>query len=297
VNIIIVGPGAIGSLWACKLSLAGHNVSLWARQTEPNLTLQIGNHNEPLSFTNHDDDAVKQADLVIVTVKAWQVAPAIAPLLPLLCPDTVLLFIHNGMGALDGIADKLHYYPVVVGTTTHGALKTGGNRVHHTGIGTTQIGAFNATGSQCHFLVEVLQHALPTVSWHDNIQEALWLKLFINCAINPLTALYQCENGQLGEPLFRAKWQALLDEMMWVIEAEQLNYSRDDLHEIILGVINATSANRSSMHQDIANQRQTEIDYITGYLLNVGKRHQIELPLHQQLFDQIKEIEQKGLTQ
>lgn len=294
-NIVVLGPGAIGCLWACKLTQAGHNVSLWGRDFQPELSLQF-NKSEYYSFTNHNTLALQHADLVLVTVKAWQIESALKPLLPQLSKDTILLFIQNGMGTLDSLTETLLPYPVILGTTTHGALKTG-QHVQHTGLGTTQIGAFNASGGQCQFLAEVLQHALPTVIWNDNIAHALWLKLFINCAINPLTALYQCTNGELANDYFSFKWHQIVDEIMLIADAEQLPYSADNLKETILNVIIATSHNRSSMHQDIANRRQTEIDYITGYLIKVGNQHHIELPFNQELFYKVKQIEREGLTQ
>lgn len=53
-----------------------------------------------------------------------------------------------------------------------------------------------------HFLVNVLEHALPTVNWNPEIKTALWTKLAINCAINPLTGLEQVKNGKLADQHF-----------------------------------------------------------------------------------------------
>lgn len=292
-NIVIVGPGAIGSLWAYKLHQAGHKVSLWGTKQNQQWMLAADDSPEIL-FSYNQPQTLIDADLLLITVKAWQVETAITPLLPHVNKDAILLFMHNGMGAVDNIAELISEYPVVIATTTHGALKVDAHHVKHTGIGQTQLGAFNEKGSQCTFLVDVLNHALPTVSWNPNIQLALWNKLAINCAINPLTAIHQCLNGALAEEKFRPTLDAVIDELVSVMQAEKIPVDRNQLTTTIDNVIRATAANKSSMHQDIFYRRQTEIDFITGYLVRKAQQHGIEVPANSELYKQIQILEKYG---
>ncbi|PNH89901.1 2-dehydropantoate 2-reductase [Vibrio diazotrophicus] len=292
-NIVIVGPGAIGSLWAYKLHQAGHKVSLWGTKQNQQWMLAADDSPEIL-FSYNQPQTLIDADLLLITVKAWQVETAITPLLPHVNKDAILLFMHNGMGAADKIAELISEYPVVISTTTHGALKVDAHHVKHTGIGQTQLGAFNLKGSQCIFLVDVLNHALPTVSWNPNIQFALWNKLAINCAINPLTAIHQCLNGALAEDRFRPILDAVIDELVSVMQAEKIPVDRNQLTTTIDNVIRATAANKSSMHQDIFYRRQTEIDFITGYLVRKAQQHGIEVPANSELYKQIQFLEKYG---
>ncbi len=289
-NIVIVGPGAIGSLWAYKLTQAGHNVSLWSRKEQNSLSLQL-DALDPVRLPNRDPDQLRHADLVVITTKAWQVAAAIAPLLPLMSEETILLFMHNGMGAVDELPDETDRFPLLLATTTHGALKTDAETVLHTGKGITQLGAVNDKGRQCRFLEDVLQHALPEVAWNDKIEDALWLKLAINCAINPLTALNQCRNGELNQPGYQEQLNRIIDEIVLVANAEGHPQEPDKLSALIHQVISATAANYSSMHQDIYYNRKTEIDYITGYLLKRAQTHGLSLPENQTLYQRIKALE------
>ncbi|PNH96152.1 2-dehydropantoate 2-reductase [Vibrio diazotrophicus] len=292
-NIVIVGPGAIGSLWAYKLHQAGHKVSLWGTKQNQQWMLAADDSPEIL-FSYNQPQTLIDADLLLITVKAWQVEAAITQLLPHVNKDAILLFMHNGMGAADNIAELISEYPVVIATTTHGALKVDAHHVKHTGIGQTQLGAFNLKGSQCIFLVDVLNHALPTVSWNPSIQLALWNKLAINCAINPLTAIHQCLNGALEEDRFRPTLDAVIDELVCVMQAEEIPIDRNQLTTTIDNVIRATAANKSSMHQDIFYRRQTEIDFITGYLVRKAQQHGIEVPANSELYKQIQLLEKYG---
>ncbi|MEZ9540417.1 2-dehydropantoate 2-reductase [Vibrio sp. 10N.286.48.C11] len=289
-NIIIVGPGAIGSLWAIKLLQAGHNVSLWSRSTDNSIDLSLDGQ-ASLSFSNNNIERLAASDLVIFTVKAWQVETATTPLLQHLDPDTILMFMHNGMGAVDNIATQINAHPIVLATTTQAAFKPDRNSVSHTGIGQTQLGAFNQTGQQCTFLVDVLDDALPTVSWNPQIKIALWTKLAINCAINPLTGLEQVKNGELAEQKFGDTLSSIVEELTKVIQAEGIDCSIEELEASVKQVIQATAQNNSSMKQDMFYQRKTEIDFITGHLIKTANKHQIEVPVNQKLFDQVKEQE------
>lgn len=75
-------PGAVGSLWALHLHSAGHQVALWSRQAQPTITLQL-DEEAPISFRNQNLDTLIHADLLLITVKAWQVEAALQPLLPI----------------------------------------------------------------------------------------------------------------------------------------------------------------------------------------------------------------------
>lgn len=295
-NILILGPGAVGSLWATKFKLAGHNVSLWGRSSNSEQSLQLDDH-PAINFSNQHIPSVQSADLIVVTVKAWQVESAIEPLLPYINTDTIIMLMHNGMGTAQLIEAKLADNPLIVATTTHGAYKPSKEQVLHTGQGNTQLGGFNAKGAQCDFLAEVMNHALPEVNWNPNINAALWTKLAINCAINPLTAIHQCKNGALAAPEFATELANITRELVEVMNKEGIKIDFDSLQTTVLQVVNATAANYSSMRQDVFHQRRTEIDFITGYLLKAAEKHQISTPENAKLYQRIKQIEQSWTEQ
>ncbi|PFG55513.1 ketopantoate reductase [Vibrio sp. ES.051] len=295
-NILILGPGAIGSLWATKLQRAGHNVSLWGRRSESQQTLQLDD-SPATTFCNQAISAVNHADLILVTVKAWQVEEAIRPLMSHINPDTVIMLMHNGMGTTATVNSLFPENPIVIATTTHGAYKPSREQVRHTGLGHTQIGGFNAKGTQCVFLQDVMDHALPEVSWSPNIHTALWTKLAINCAINPLTAIHQCNNGALAASAFKVSLENITKELVKVMNKEGIAIEFCSLFDMIMQVVKATAENYSSMKQDVFHQRRTEIDFITGYLLQAAKKHHIEVPENMKLYQKIKQIEQSWTQQ
>lgn len=289
-NIVILGAGAIGSLWGYQLTRVGHQVSLWTRQQESHRTLQLNDH-PSMTLPCNREELLIQADLVLITVKAWQIKSALTPVLEHVSHDTILLFMHNGMGAIDELNNVLLSYPVVQATTTHGAYKQTQNRIIYRGTGNTQLGGYNTTGKQCAFLADVLKHALPNAEWIPDMTRDLLKKLAVNCAINPLTAVNQCPNGKLLSPEFTVVKSTIIQEINNVFHALDYPTSEQELTALIDQVILATADNFSSMQQDIVHHRKTEIDYITGYLLNVAARYDISIPENQTLYRKIKTIE------
>lgn len=297
VNITILGPGAVGSLWACYLQKAGHNVSLWTRSSAPSdVSLSLNaQENSSHTFSCNDKESLTYCDLLFITVKAWQVESALLPLLPHLSKETILLFMHNGMGAIDTVKNHIDHHPILQATTTHAALKHNKKSIEHTGLGTTVIGPFNPLGEQCHFMQDVLHHALASVEWNSNIHISQWKKLAINCAINPLTAIEQCKNGELSQAKHHVTVMGICHEVHLVLQQQKIEWPLGELINTVDLVINATAENYSSMNRDLFYQRRSEIDFITGYLLKQAEKHQISAPINQALYNKIKQLEENTL--
>lgn len=294
-NIAIVGIGAIGALWACKLQQSGHQVIAITRdKSQPQLRIQLDE--QPAQTLQANSLAeLKNCDLILITVKSTQVAQALAPLAAFIAPHTPLVFVHNGMGAVEQLASQWHQHPLYLATTTQAAFKPSSNQVNHTGHGATLIGPYHhQTQMLAPAIIEELNTALPSVLWDANIEAALWKKLAVNCVINPMTALYQCKNGELAQAQYQAQLQTLIDECHQVMRADEQTLDLDELTAFIHQVIAATAQNYSSMYQDVHYNRRTEIDFITGFLLKKASDYQIEVPSHQALYQQIKSREQNS---
>ncbi|MFI8417660.1 2-dehydropantoate 2-reductase [Serratia sp. NPDC078593] len=288
-KITILGCGALGQLWLSRLYQQGHDVQGWLRVPQPFCAVnvidaegQAFNQNLPANDPEH----LSQSALLLVTLKAWQVSGAVSALLPKLNPHCAILLLHNGMGTQEELpaTDR----PLLQGTTTHAARRDG-NTIIHVAKGITHIGPTSPAATPLSHLAEVLHQALPDVAWHNDIAAANWQKLAVNCVINPLSALYDCRNGDLRQ--HRTQIETICREVSSVMEREGHHTAVDSVMTYVMQVIESTENNISSMLQDIRAQRHTEIDYITGYLLRRARSHGLVLPENARLFDLIKRKE------
>lgn len=303
-QITILGAGAIGCLWACRLAKQDHHIHFWTRTDKPSFSIvlndcvQTKDHAQtPLApeffdFTSNNIQSIAKSELIIVTVKAFQVEQALNDIFDHIAPHTPIMIMHNGMGTQQHVKRRLVDHPILYATTSQAAFKPNKEHINHTGLGPTWLGAFNQSAQGFTSLAELFHQALAPCGWHHDINEPLWQKLAINCAINPLSAIHRCQNGELATPQFHAVLTQVCHEVAAVMQAEGYAVTAKKLKQTVDTVIKATAANYSSMYQDIFQQRKTEIDYITGYLITRAKVHGIAVPMNTQLWQDVKLLEQ-----
>ncbi|HSL29785.1 MAG TPA: 2-dehydropantoate 2-reductase, partial [Anaerolineales bacterium] len=173
------------------------------------------------------------------------------------------------------LAQSLGGERVALGVTTTGATLLGPGLVRAGGEGVISLernpvlGPIEAALRTANFQVEVVENAPSLV----------WGKLVINAAINPLTALLRVPNGKLLEvPSARRLMGALARETARVAKAEEVELPFLDPVSAAEDVARRTSANRSSMLQDILRGAPTEIDAICGAVVEYAERHGIATP-------------------
>ncbi|TPW56903.1 2-dehydropantoate 2-reductase [Morganella morganii] len=290
-KITVLGCGAIGKLWLAALS-GNHEVQGWMRIPQPYLNVNIDSLNgEPFygQFTTNDPEFLAQTELLLVCLKAWQTSEAVNQLLPQIPKSCPVLLLHNGMGVARELSRCPN--PLLTGITSHGAYEENG-LLHHSRRGLTHIGPVNERARHYGHLADILHDALPDVAWHDEIDAASWQKLAVNCVISPLTVIYDCKNGGLMAHLPQIR--VLCDEAAEVMLREGIHTDGDDIYEYILHVIEKTADHSSSMRRDILYGRYTEIDYITGYLLQRARYHGILLPEHIHVYSLVKQKEEQN---
>lgn len=291
-HIVIIGHGAIGLLWAHHFHQRSHQITLLThRELLPNKKQYLKNidgDSNHIEFT-FSKTMPQDVDLILVTTKAYQVKDALSPWLNEIKAPIILL--HNGMGSVDHLTlNETH--KVILATTTHGALLKD-NTIIHTGLGQTVIGNYqHNTPQQLIDCQALLDGVLPPVKTHLSIQQPILLKLAINCVINPLTALNQCQNGKLQAIEFQSQIDLIIKELQQVIPLLEPTwiYTAETLKETIMRVVIATADNYSSMAQDVKFKRETEIDFINGYIVREGQKLGFEMIENKKLWNSINAL-------
>lgn len=289
----IIGTGAIGCLWAANLLRIGQQVQLISRKATniQQLTYQDVTGKNFVFDCPNSTQLLSSNSPILVCVKAQQIISALLQHKHHIKPNQVIVLMHNGMGCAEQAAKLLPDNPIICATTANASLLVGPLNIKQTGLGITYLGAFNQQARLASHLCNELNNALDNCYWSENIEQKLWLKLLINIAINPLTAIFSINNGKLKQPRYQQQIKQIINEAMPVLEALQISIDKSTLLTTINTVITASATNYSSMNRDIHFMRATENDYISGYLLQKASQHNIETPLIKSLYEQIKVLE------
>ena len=276
------------------------------------------------------EESNKNVQSILLTTKAFQAVDALKSILPRIDANvqTNLILMTNGcLGVSNVLQQTFHEYKIknvniVHASCTHGAGPIDNyhhdydNHINfnvvHTGIGKTYLEPssisdylsriWNSCGLQCSVLS-------PSEMYIMN-----WKKLAANCVINPLTALRKCSNGELIGDLFKEEVHEnvlhyndsniacrILKEVSTVALEQAQNHpniSKDELESLkfdellkfVRGVISDTALNKSSMLLDIVNNRETEINYLNGYIANIGIDSNIDVEANQYIISEIHKI-------
>ena len=298
-RIAIIGPGAIGSLFAAVLARAQHDVFLLDRNpTRAAQRNAAGIRVQELagawevtarSSTCAADFGI--ADIVLICTKAYDTASAVALLPPLMGHDTIVLSLQNGVGNADLISAVAPRHCVCASTAMGARIDTAGT-LCWTGQGITQLAPFEGTArSDAEAVGRILTAAHCGVEILSSAPGMLWAKLIINAAINPVTAIHGITNGALLlHPEARKQAFAAAQEAGHVADAMGITRASKDVIGCVTEVCKGTATNRSSMLQDIERGTPTEIDAITGAVIREAERHHVAVPVNRILYRAVQEL-------
>ncbi len=300
-KIVIVGPGAMGCLFGAFLSKSKEEIWLLdkfkeraAKINENGISLEgvSGSWQAKIKTTANPQD-IGTSDLILICVKSFNTKQAIEQIMPLLGKNTKILTLQNGIGNIEVIAELTAEDRVIGGVTNEGATLIDIGKVHHAGRGQTIIGMIDGkTPVEMRGIREIFNKVGFDTKMSRDIKSLIWSKLIINVGINALTAITRLPNGKLTE--FEGTKRILRDavtEAARIAKRKRIKLIYDDPLAKVEAVCEGTSANLSSMLQDVLKKKRTEINFINGVIVRLGQELGIDVPTNKFLVDLVKTIE------
>ena len=307
-KIGIIGPGALGCLFAARLFLIAndqnqillidHNPDRAAMLNDQGIFYETADNRLQLAIPISSKPAEAGLhDVLFFCVKSHDLEQSLTFAAPLISADTILIFLQNGINHLQ--FEKRGNTPgiPVFATSSEGATTIDPGHIKHAGKGETYLG-FLSQQQQKHTkhlqqLVAILREGDINSKVSSDVLSRIWAKLFVNVGINALTAIYNCTNGELLTlPAARDTMKGLVKEAEQVALASGITIRTDPVKSAIT-VCKNTAKNISSLLQDVRKHRSTEIDAINGAISRLGRKNNIATPLNDDIITQIKNIEKK----
>lgn len=301
-KIAIVGPGAMGCLFAAMLTRSKAKHDLWLLDKDPERAKKINatgisveglsNFTQKIKVTAEAKE-VDRCDLVIIFTKSYDTDKALRAIKPLLSDNTNVLSLQNGLGNLQLVCEAVGEDKAVGGIIVCGATLEGIGKVKLTGKAEAIIGRINGKIFADLRRISTLfnEAGIPTKISKD-INGVIWSKLIINAGINALASVCRMRNGVLlqHEGTRELMKQAAV-EATKVAKRKRIKLIYDDPLQKVESVCTDTSDNICSMLQDVLQKQRTEIDFINGAVVRQGKSCGIKTPVNEMLTQLVESIE------
>ncbi len=292
-KIIVLGAGAIGSIYGALLSkkndvtLIGNKAHMDAVNSKG---LSISGDINETFYLKADTEirGIPENTLIILTTKAHDSAKAIEETKKHLKKDTVVLVLQNGLGNEEVVkraaGDKAK---ILRGVTAMAAEFFQPGK-----IGFWSGETIIEQNEDAEEIGEIFNQCMLETRLFNDINMEVWNKLVVNCVINPLSTLFQVRNCELVSGSLKTVRHGIVRECVKVGKAEGITFPKDLEKKVDEKISSYT--NFSSMYQDVMKGKKTEIDFLNGKVVELGRKHHIPTPVNETLVCLIKFMEDKN---
>ncbi|MDP1568755.1 MAG: 2-dehydropantoate 2-reductase [Vicinamibacterales bacterium] len=289
-KIVMFGSGGVGGYFGGRLAQHGHDVTFVARGAHL-AALQAGGlrlvsplgdaHVAPVLATA-DVSTIGPVDVVVLTVKMYDLEEAAAQLAPLLGPDTVVVTLQNGVEATAIVARHVGAAHVAGGVAYVAAVIDAPGVIRHTALNRLIFGELDGRPSP---RLEAFRAALvasgveAAVSPHIKVD--LWSKFARLSVFSSMTTVTRSPIGVLrSDPDLLALLEEAVAESLAVGRAHGVPLSETVMEEIKAMVRDLPPNAKASMLEDLERGRRLELPWLSGAVVRLGREVGVPTPIH-----------------
>jgi 2-dehydropantoate 2-reductase len=298
-KVLVVGLGAVGTVFSCFLKEHGHRVA--GLELEPvaeiigrqgvRVTGIWGDHAAKLDelATSAEQIPDRDFDLVIVTVKSFDTEQVSAQIAELLGPNTYVFLAQNGYGNYEAAARSVPEEKIILGRVIFGAETLGPGSSAVT-VSADDLVLGSPKNLIDHRVLEgfamMIDDSGISAQASERVMEYVWGKIIYNLALNSLGAILEVNYGKLAEiEHSRILMNSIIRETFAVLQAMGQRTLWPDaeafIHDFYNRLVPTTAAHHASMLQDIRRGRKTEIDALNGAIVELGRKYGIATPVNE----------------
>lgn len=289
-KIAIFGSGGVGGYFGGRLAAAGEDVTFIARgphlaaMQQDGLHIESPNGDAHVSAVKATDqiDSIGPVDVVLFTVKLYDVDAAAATLAPLIGPDTVVVTLQNGVDAVDMVARHVGAEHVAGGTAYIVVVVDKPGHIRHT---TSQQIVFGERhGSRSPRLV-AFEQACARAGFQGKASESidtdLWIKFVRLSTWSGMTSVTRSPMGVVrADPELHAMMMGAIAETMAVGQACGISFPPTLVDDTKALIQSLPPGSKSSMLEDLERGRRLELPWLSGAVVRMGRQAGVATPIH-----------------
>jgi len=303
-KILIVGTGAIGSLYGGKLAQAGADVSVVCRSDYEvvkkhgiEVKSHWGNfHFMPKKVLRDVRDYDEKADFILVATKVLPEISVPDLIAPALASQTSIILLQNGIHIEKPIAEKFPNQHLISVIAFVCVSKISAGIVNHQDLGRLLVGDFpRGVSAKTAQLIALWKKSGVPCESSENILLERWKKLVWNAAFNPMSVILGgLDTKQILQDLQNRKIvENVMNEVCILAEADGCKLPLDIVKKNI-EMTEKMTPYKTSMLLDFEAKRKMEIEAILGNALQFAENKKIAVPFLANLFKQLSELQSRN---
>ena len=295
-RIVIMGAGGLGGYFGARLAAAGNDVAFIARGAhltairEHGLRVEsaLGNLHLRDVVATDDPGTLSPADVVMIAVKLWDTEAAAEAVRPLVRPGTAVVSFQNGVSKDDVLTSILGREAVIGGVGQIGVVIASPGVIRHTGTMAKLIfGELDNTRTpRVEALLDACTAAGIDAEIAEDINLAIWQKFAFLVPMSACTASMRSTIGAIrANPQARAFLVDITREVVAVGRALGVNLADDFVEQHVAFVETLPPQMTASMQGDLARGNRLELPWLSGAVVELGKRTGVPTPLNRAVAD------------
>ena len=303
-KIYVLGAGAVGCYFGGMLARANQDVTFIARLERAKALNEYGLEMDCKAFhetvkvkASSDLALLRDADLVLLCVKSLDTEQTLSEIKSILPNTAVLLSLQNGVANVE-IASKTISNRIYAAVVYVAAGMIGQRTMKHHGRGELLIGGLGNNTADDQENLERIRHLFEAANVPclitSQIKRDMWLKFLVNCSFNAISGIGQIPYGEMVKsPEIVQLIEEITKEFLAVAALEDVKISMSEALTANDSIATTMVTQVSSTAQDLSRGKKTEIDFLNGYIVELGRRHGIATPYNESVHALVKMLESR----
>jgi 2-dehydropantoate 2-reductase len=301
-RFVIVGSGAVGGYYGAKLARAGNDVTFIARGAHLAAIRERGLQiRSPMlgDFTvqaaaEEDTSKVGVVDVVVLAVKAYDNAQAVAAIPVMLGPHSSVLTLQNGVDSVSELARVVGESHVIGGTTYIATALAEPGAIEQTGIHRRIVfgevfGELPRMTERIRVLRDLLAAADIQAEAVEDGRIPIWEKFIFLVSLAGFTGASRLPIGPIWEDEHsRAQLLEGCREVERLARAEGVPVAQDMIERITAYVGGIPGSMRSSLLIDLSQGKRIEVEALHGAVVRRAARVGLDVPIMSTLYAVLK---------
>src|SRR5699024_4723999 len=287
-KIAIAGSGALGSSFGYMLKKGGHEVTLidfWEEHIrtvqDEGLTVDFNGKTENIEIPMDKPENIDERfDAVFIFTKSMDLRGMLEAIEHIISKDTKVICLLNGLGHADTLSEYVPTENIIMGTTVWTAGLDAPGKAHLMGEGPVEIQEVDPEGKEATLeMVKVMKDSGLNAVYSSDVHFTTWRKACVNGTMNALSALLDANI----EELFKSEQtkviiEEIIAEFALAAKLDGVELDEEEITTYVVDISRKLGAHYPSMHQDIANKRPTEIDFLNGIVAEMFESNGYSAP-------------------